>query len=174
MAKKGGTFFSDQYGPLTYLLQIHFLIFDEGFGNFMSCTGRNSFLFKKHVVRIPGTSEPLRPSPSRLISSKWLSPPLLKSCTQWPDYLFSLRHSSFLYHHRKLKNVPMFLLVVQSSHACITFLQKKSVFSCPSGKALAMTLPHCCSKEASYVLAYSTAFGFAKLYVLQNMLQQKL
>ena len=172
MAKKGGTFFSDQYGPLTYLLQIHFLIFDEGFGNFMSCTGRNSFLFKKHVVRIPGTSEPLRPSPSRLISSKWLSPPLLKSCTQWPDYLFSLRHSSFLYHHHKLKNVPMFLLVVQSSHACITFLQKKC-FLLPKWQSLGNDIASLLLKR-SCLLPYSTAFGFENLYVLQNMLQQKL
>ena len=50
---------------------------------------------------------------------------------------------------------------------------KKSVSSCPSGKALAMTLPHhCCSHEASYFPTLPTAFGFAKLCMLQNMLQQ--
>ena len=131
---------------------------------------RNLLMFE----RIPETSEPLlRPSPSRLISSKWLSPPLLKSCTQWPDYLFSLRHSSFLYHHRKLKNVPMFLLVVQSSHACITNVSsKKKCFLLPKWQSLGNDIASPLWLKRSFLLPYSTAFGLAKLFMLQNMLQQ--
>ena len=123
--------------------------------------------------RIPETSEPLRPSPSRLISSKWLSsPPLLKARNGLIIFFHFATTPEFLITHRKLKNVPMFLLVVQSSHACITFLQKKC-FLLPKWQSLGNDIASPLLLKRSFLLAYSTAFGLAKLFMLHYRITRR-